>query len=174
VRLFFGLELPPQVAMEVAEWRDRQLPVLARPVPAPNFHITLAFLGELPASALESLCDDVDRWLPGQRPAADRLRLDQVGFWPAPGIYWIGPCDWPEGLNRLAAGLGRISARAGGRRERRRYRPHLTLFRGCREAPPAPATPPALAFDYRALSLFESRNTRRGVRYDVIADWPLT
>ncbi len=173
LRLFFGLDIPAGTALAAADWRDRHLPAIGRAVAPANFHITLAFIGEVPAAGLDALCQDTDQWLARSGTGPAEILLDEVGYWPAPGIYWLGPRQWPPELDRLAEGLGRVAQRAGGRRDRRRYRPHLTLFRGCREAPPAPAWPPSLRLAYDAVTLFESRRGRGGVQYDAIADWPL-
>ena len=50
MRVFFGLELDASTTLAIADWRDRQLACAGRPVPPANFHITLAFIGELPES----------------------------------------------------------------------------------------------------------------------------
>jgi len=173
MRLFFALELPAGLALEISDWRDRSLTGVGRPVPPANFHITLAFLGELDEPALDALCTDVDTALAARRPAAGRLQLDQVGYWERPGIYWLGPRQWPEALADLARKLGTLGAVRGGQRRRDRFQPHITLFRHCGDAPPAPATAPGFSLPYREFFLMQSRQVRRGVVYDPVAAWPL-
>jgi 2'-5' RNA ligase len=173
VRVFFALEFDPDMVMRLADWRDRQFSGSGRPVPPANLHITLAFIGEIQARSLDALCSDVDDWCARAAPRGGSLRLDQTGYWHRPGIYWLGPSHWPDSLQRLADGLRSISARAGGKRERKRFQPHVTLFRGCQVAPPAPAVPPRIDFTYSAFCLFESRKGRQGVSYQPVHHWDL-
>lgn len=173
MRLFFGLEIPQAQAMAVADWRDRECRDASRPVPPANFHITLAFIGELPDAALERLAAAVDDWTARERPAGGALSLDLTGYWHRPGIYWLGSSTWPEGLDRLAAGLRRIGHAAGGKKDRNRFQPHITLYRGCKQAPAAPAVAPDFSLSYDHITLYESRQGRRGVSYHPVAEWPL-
>lgn len=174
MRVFFGLELDAATALAIADWRDRQLLCHGRPVPPANFHITLAFIGELPGQAIERLCGGVDDWLTHGEVPDGVLKLDRTGYWPRPGIFWLGPCEWPEHLSRLARKLGSLSGPVGGRRDRNTFQPHITLFRRCTEPPPAPPCIPPLTLHYQHCSLFESRQGRQGVSYHVLQDWPLT
>ena len=173
MRLFFGLETDPATALALADWRDRELACDGRPVPVANFHITLAFVGELADSALETLCLAVDDWHGGTGIAAGSLAIDQAGYWHKPGIFWVGPSQWPQPLDDLAGKLRRLSSNAGARRDRKRFQPHITLFRGCRLPPPAACQPPALELAYHHFALFESRQGRSGVSYHPLREWEL-
>jgi 2'-5' RNA ligase len=178
MRVFFGLELDSKTAIKVADWRDRQLPLTANPtigraVPPANFHITLAFVGELPDTALEQLCLGVDEWLADGTTAGGLVSLNTIGYWPKPGIYWLGPDVWPQHLSGLAAKLRGLATAAGGKRDRNRFQPHITLFRGCSGAPPPPVQLPDFALGYGHVTLFESRQGRRGVSYHPLQDWQL-
>lgn len=173
MRLFFGLELDEHTTRQVADWRDRQFALSARTVPPANFHITLAFVGELPAVALERLCLSVDDWLQHSPVAGARLTLDQIGYWHKPGIYWLGPRTWPPQLDTLARKLAGLASAAGGKRDKRGFQPHITLFRRCADAPPAPAVDPHIALDYQHFTLFESRQGKRGVSYHPLQEWNL-
>ena len=143
MRLFFALEPGGQTAIDIADWRDRQLPAAGRPVPVANLHITLAFLGEISSHRLERLCNAVDQYLQCKSLPGGELTLDQVGYWSKPRILWLGPSQWPESLNQLAAGLGQLGGVEGGKRKRGAFQPHITLFRGCETAPAAPLAPSA-------------------------------
>jgi 2'-5' RNA ligase len=173
MRLFFGLEAPAELAMQIAEWRDRELGAAGRPVPPANFHITLAFVGELPAQDMEALALRVDEWVERKRPQGGSLDLNLTGYWQKPGIYWLGSNEWPEGLTRLASKLKNLSTAAGARRDRKPFQPHVTLFRNCRLPPPAPSSAPRFAFRYDHVTLFESRQGRRGMSYHPVATWDL-
>lgn len=173
MRVFFAIGPDPETALQIADWRDRQFSHPARPVPVANFHLTLAFAGELPAESVEALCQATEQWLAGRPPAGASLTLDQTGYWPGPGIYWLGPSRWPPSLDSLAGKLRRLVVSAGARRERKRFQPHITLFRRCQSAPPMPARAPDFSLVYRHFALYESRQLRDGVAYDALAEWPL-
>ncbi|MFV8820064.1 RNA 2',3'-cyclic phosphodiesterase [Haliea sp. E17] len=173
MRLFFALDIPGPLALDIATWREQQLPLLGRPVPAANFHITLAFLGEIPDSRLDALCQDVDAAAEKLAPAAFELQLDQVGYWPRPGIYWLGPASWPDSLEHLARKLGGIGAIHGHEKRREHFQAHVTLFRGCEAAPPAPALAPDFRLSCSEFLLMESRQGKRGVSYHPVAGWEL-
>jgi 2'-5' RNA ligase len=171
--MFFGLDPGAELALQIADWRDRQFPGAGRPVPPANLHITLAFIGELRERDLESLALGVEHWLERRDPGGAVLNLDQTGYWHRPGIYWLGPSAWPAALDQLARKLRHLATSAGGKRDRNRFLPHLTLFRNCEHAPPAPSLPPDFTFGYDHFTLYESRQGRRGVSYHALADWPL-
>ena len=173
MRLFFGLELEQDTVMQVARWRDQQFPPVGRPVPPANFHITLAFIGELTEPALERLCLSVDHWLESGVMAGATIDLDHTGYWHKPGIYWLGPSHCPTQLSRLAEKLRILSCAVGARRDKRQFQPHITLFRGCTSAPPPPLVAPALSLSYQHVTLFESRQGRQGVSYHPLRHWEL-
>jgi len=173
MRVFFGLELDTSTTLALADWRDRQFSGAGRPVPAANFHITLAFIGELPEPALERLCLAVDEWLARSTAQGAQFALDHTGYWHKPGIYWLGPLAWPEQLSRLAVKLRGLATSVGGKLDRNPFQPHVTLFRRCSTAPPAPAAIPSLTVTYSHFSLFESRQGKQGVSYHPLQDWEL-
>lgn len=173
MRLFFGLELDERCALKISDWRDRQLQCAARPVPPANFHVTLAFLGQLPEPAIERLCLSVDDWLESEAVPGSSLSLEHTGYWHKPGVYWLGPQHWPDSLTRLASKLKTLGTGVGGKRDHNTFTPHITLFRGCDNAPSAPHALPAIALDYDHFTLFESRQGKRGVSYHPVAQWPL-
>lgn len=174
MRLFFALELPGKLALQIDEWRHQHLPPTGRPVPAENFHITLAFLGDLNEQRLEQLCPETDNLLEQREFTGSELVLDEVGYWPKPGIFWLGPSQWPQSLNTLAGALANRGNAVGSKRKRGDYRPHVTLCRACHEPPPAPTQLCSFSLGYSGFALMESRNSRRGVSYNSIAQWQFT
>ena len=168
MRLFFGLDPLAGDKRAIDAWRQRVATADGRPVPPANFHLTLAFLGDVDERRLETLCDAVDGLA---LPDAGEFLLDRVGYWPKPGIFWLGPGEPQPGLDAVREDLGRAGQLVGARRDRRRFVPHVTLYRGCRVPPPAPAEAPALPFRYRGVTLFASRPGREGVRYEPVAAW---
>ena len=173
MRVFFGLELDASTALQITDWRDRQLPCAGTPVPPANFHITLAFVGPLDNPAIERLCESVEEWLARSEVAGGALSLDQTGYWDKPGIYWLGPSSWPEPLSRLSRKLRGLATAAGAKRDRNPFQPHITLYRRCTGAPLAPSQAPVFSLAYRHFSLFESRQGKKGVSYHSLQDWDL-
>lgn len=173
MRLFFALEAEPVTARAVADWRDTRLVADGRPVPAANFHITLAFVGDLPAAKLERLVVAADSGTGNMAQGSGSLVLDCPGYWPKTGIYWLGPSAWPPALDALAGKLRGVAASVGARRDGKSFRPHVTLFRGCERPPAAPTTTPAIRWDYSHFSLLESAQGRSGVNYRPLASWGL-
>lgn len=178
MRLFFALEPDSQSAIDIAAWRDRQFHGTGRPVPTANLHVTLAFLGEISNHRLERLCNSVDDYLLRKPAPGGSIEFDQLGYWPKPRILWLGPSQWPDQLNRLAAGLEQLCTAAGGKRKRGAFQPHITLCRGCDRAPAAPASPPRFSLQYREFALMESRQGKHrsggsGVSYHPLAHWSL-
>jgi RNA 2',3'-cyclic 3'-phosphodiesterase len=173
MRVFFGLELDGATALHIADWRERQLACAGTPVPPANFHITLAFIGALAEPAIERLCRSVDEWLAQTALPGATLQLNTTGYWPKPGIFWLGPRSWPEQLTRLAQKLNSLGSAAGAKRDRNPFQPHVTLYRQCSVPPPAAALPPSLALPYSEFALFESRQGKRGVSYHVLRSWAL-
>ena len=129
MRLFVALRPPPEAvahADAALEPVRRQHPDL-RWVPAPRWHLTLAFYGEIPDDKAAGTVEMVDRQLRGHGPFDVAFR--GAGFF-ARRALWIGV----EGdLARLKALARSVTF------ERRPYRPHLTVarLRGGVDAGPA-------------------------------------
>lgn len=179
MRLFLALTLPEEAVDLLSEIQDAAGPGgigpdSARLVPVENLHLTLAFLGDLPETALEP----VDA-------ALRSLRAPEVT------LTFGGGAAFGGGRNRavaLAADGGaalrdlhdRIRSRlhgAGVVLERRRFRPHVTLLRvrTAREAaralaklPPGPLGP----FQCTGFGLFSSTLHRDGARHEELARYP--
>lgn len=173
MRVFFGIELNQETALAIDAWRERQFGEPGRAVPAANFHITLAFIGDVPETALGTLCQAVDERLARRPLPGSQLLLNQTGYWPKAMIYWLGADTWPPELTTLANTLRSSAGSVRKKRDRNVFVPHVTLFRRCPEAPPAPLEAPSFALPYQRFSLFESRERREGVSYHPLQDWPL-
>jgi len=128
VRSFLALPLPAAVRDEVdarlADQRGR-CPDL-RWVPADRWHLTLAFLGDVPEPVLASLQPRVERVCARNPPM--RLRLEAAGRFDQ-RVLWLGVGGDRLRLGRLAASISAAGDRVGIPREPGRYRPHLTVAR---------------------------------------------
>jgi 2'-5' RNA ligase len=95
-----------------------------------NLHLTLKFLGEIPAASVEKLTNAASRAVAGLSPFS--IQLEHTGVFPnnaAPRVLWIGVNDLSGTLVDLQARLETEAAQAGFAKEGRRFQPHLTVAR---------------------------------------------
>jgi len=126
-----------------------QGPVAGRLTPPGKLHLTLAFLGHVPAHAVPALLAIRDRL---DVPPL-RLAIDCYGYFARPRIAWAGMTQVPAGLVALHEELARELEAAGfSVATHGTFRPHVTLAREARQAPPeAPAAPVAWTVDRAVL-----------------------
>lgn len=167
MRLFFALQPDPRTCLDIGSFRERTLPPLDRPVPIANLHVTLAFLGEVKEDRMEELVE-----LAASVPVTPfDLTFNELGYWPKPRILWIGASTIPPALLDVVQGLAGVARTLRLQVNKRQYRAHITIARNCRTAPPASALPPAIAASFAGFTLFRSRMTRAGVRYEALGDF---
>lgn len=169
MRAFFALPLAEGTAIDLERWRDSKLPVFSRPVPRSNYHLTLAFLGEIS----ERQCRDIQALAESIRVPVFELRIDTTGYWPKQRIYYVAPSEVPDPLLELVNELSACAKRLSIRTNKRKYLPHLTLARRCDRPPPAALMAPDIRICCETFVLFESVGGRSGVRYDEVDRWDL-
>ena len=103
----------------------------ARRVPAVNFHLTVAFIGDVPASALAA----VRRVGAAARAVRCGVLLDSYEYWPKPECVVALARSVPAPLQALWDGLHAALASAGFALRPKSLRPHVTLARQCRSQP---------------------------------------
>ena len=129
LRLFFAA-LPDAATRRRLQQLQRALARPGeRPVAGDRLHLTLRFLGEVPAGRTRALRGALGR-LEQPRFA---LRLDRAGHFRGPRILWAGPSRPPAALLELRAEIGRLADAAGIPVRDAPFRPHVTL---CRAAAP--------------------------------------
>lgn len=129
LRLFVAA-YPSPAACEALAAACPELPPPWRPVPPDRWHLTLAFLGEVPGDRLPDLTERLGR-------AATRSRLTGWaiaggGAFPSPdraSVLWAGVTGDRDGLIRLAGRAAAAARRTGVPIAQQRYRPHVTLAR---------------------------------------------
>lgn len=167
-RLFFALW--PDDATRDALRRATRAAVRrsgGKPVPPANFHITLAFLGNVPderVDAIAAAARDV-AFVPAH------ITLDRFGCFPAPRVFWIGASETPPALRDLAAGIWGGMEALGLTRDTKPFHIHLTLARKVREAPEVDP-PPLVSWTVPEFVLAESETDPAGARYHVLARFP--
>jgi 2'-5' RNA ligase len=178
IRAFLGIDLPQGVrgACQVQQF----LLPMPRTVDPDSLHLTLVFLGDCPEPALEAAHEGFE----ALRERSFPLSLQGLGLFgkDKPHAAWAGVAPSPE-LAHLQAKIETIAHRAGCPIDKRKFVPHVTLGR---------FSPPSLADTARLeravamgaafrtdpwpvteLTLWRSRLTGKGPRYEVLARYPL-
>lgn len=183
VRVFIALAPPDDAKDELA--RELRPAYAAHPRMRWNriedWHITLAFLGELPVSAVPLLQPPLAALAAQHRPPA--LALRGAGHFDE-RVLWSGIDGDLEELHHLADKVRTLVRECGITFEDRPLRPHLTLARARRNDPSR-----AVETTATALTAFTGRrwpaerlhlvasNTARGpgpIHYRDIKSWPFT
>ena len=177
IRLFVGLELPPEARQRLALLAGAGIPG-ARWVPPANYHLTLRFIGEVPAHQAE----EVDLSLSALRGRGFTLELSGLGTFAKGGrdtALWAGVTRNPA-LDHLAAKIETAMQRTGLAPERRRFAPHVTLARLDNAVPDKLAAFVqahnlfrAAPFAVEHFTLFSSRLGKEASVYTAEVEYPL-
>jgi 2'-5' RNA ligase len=150
MRLFVALELPEGQRRRLAELPERQRWIgLERAnlnwVRAQNLHVTLKFLGSVPDERVPEVCRALGEI---RIPGPIRISLGGLAFLPPRGPMRVLVAELGGELDRLAvlqSAIERALEPLGFERERRAYRPHVTIARPRRDA----RVPPEFREDVR-------------------------
>lgn len=133
LRLFFALPLGEQLREPVGEVQRSigRAGAKIKWVEPENLHFTLKFLGEMPASVVERLCEVAGQV--ARRHKGFCIRIGGAGAFPRPSAaraIWLACSTGAEALTGLAADLEEALAEAGlAPKEKRPFRAHLTIGR---------------------------------------------
>ena len=129
MRLFVGLDLPGSQRRRLAALAGSL--AAARWTPPQNYHLTLRFIGEVPAHVAE----EIDLALSAIRARSFELTLSGVGIFhrggraaSQPASLWAG-VERSERLEHLHGKVETALQRIGLPAERKRFAPHVTLAR---------------------------------------------
>jgi len=128
MRVFIAVDLPSEVRNELSKiQRDLEpLTDTARWVAPESIHITLKFIGEVADKRLQ----DIDAALTGLTWKSFAITVRGVGFFPgnrSPRVFWAG-MEAPT-MQNLTEQLDSRMERLGFEKEKRAFRPHITLAR---------------------------------------------
>ncbi|MBU3020756.1 RNA 2',3'-cyclic phosphodiesterase [Aestuariibacter sp. A3R04] len=180
MRSFIGLDLSIAEKLSLERWRENALPDIpskskrgiasgAYAIPAANFHITLAFLGNITPRQHNALIPALDAI--SAPPFA--LTLDSTGYWHGPKIIFAAPSSPNQAIAQLAGEVKKAARRATIPIDNKAYQPHVTLVRKASSFTPPPLFMPSITVKANAFHLFESRSTPSGVQYPIRASWTL-
>jgi 2'-5' RNA ligase len=190
MRLFIGVELPAAVKEMAAKQLDdlkqrvrKAAPsVSIRWVEAANLHLTLWFIGEVDEARAEAIRSSMER--PFTTPRFD-VKLEGLGVFPPgglPRVVWIGLAAGREPLIGLYGEIRDRLAPLGYEPEARAFSPHLTVARvkdisggGAKalRAVLAGSSLPLEEYSQTAVTLFRSRTSPKGARYEALLRVPL-
>jgi 2'-5' RNA ligase len=178
-RLFVAMDLPEPARVELAAWRDGALGGRdeLRLVDATALHVTLVFLGHLPEEEIERIASLVGEAVP---PAeAPLLRASGVKPVPPrrPRLFALDLDDEGGRAGSVQSAVsGALEAEGLYEPEQRPFWPHVTLARvrkGARAARIETPPPPAESWRAAAVTLYRSRLSRSGARYEPLSRVPL-
>ncbi len=157
----------------------REAPGAPRWTPPERWHLTLLFLGTVPAEQVEELVAAAGPAVAATPPMSLRLAgAGRFGTRRRPQVFWTGVTGDDAALRVLAARLAAVARRLGLRVEDRPFRAHLTLGRwrpgrpGDGDLPERLAGHRGPAWPVTEVELLES-HLGPAPRYDRVAAWPL-
>ncbi|TWD79236.1 2'-5' RNA ligase [Kribbella amoyensis] len=145
-----------------------------------NWHITLAFLGEVPEWKTDELGERLERAAQRQKPFD--LRLSGAGAFPSVAdarVLWTGVRDEANQLPHLAMTTRSAANKAGVPVEGRKFTPHLTLARLRRPVDVVRWVrifdtyegPSWTAESIRLISSRLGQGPSHGAAYDTVGEW---
>ncbi|MDE2939573.1 MAG: RNA 2',3'-cyclic phosphodiesterase [Chloroflexota bacterium] len=135
VRVFVALDLPDlakAVLRQTVQELESVLPAGVRWVDPGGIHLTLKFLGDVDTGSVDLLLGAMDKAARKFGTRSFPLSLSALGVFPnarEPRVLWAGVEGDLEALARLQLLMDEALSEVGFARERRPFRPHLTLGR---------------------------------------------
>lgn len=140
MRAFIAISYPPALRAELAECA-REVVGQTRDVrcmPVDSLHLTLAFLGEVPAHGSDSIRSGMEAAVRGREPFT--VSFGSGGTFPVggePRVAWVGIDGDLDAVQNLQSAVTREMRGLGLRLGARPFSPHVTLARIGRQAPPS-------------------------------------
>jgi 2'-5' RNA ligase len=185
IRSFLALKLPPEIKKPLSHiLREmRKTPLDVRWVKADNIHITMVFLGTVPVGHVEPMGEAAEKVCQQYGPFA--ISLKGVGVFSSrrnPRVLWTGMEGDLDRMTCFRDALQKHLKPFGIKREKRPFRPHLTIGRfrkGARPGTPLDEllskyqelTSPVCAL--KGLTFFRSDLKPGGALYSELKTWPL-
>jgi 2'-5' RNA ligase len=177
IRLFFALwpdatmqaTLSDAVSESVGESEGR-------PVPASNFHLTLAFLGSVPRDRLPVLAEIATRCATNFRLAQPRIvfTLDTIEHWRRPHILCATSHEVPPGVATLARSLKRaLTAEGFSLDVKTPFRVHVTVARKVNKPSEPRRLLAPVTWSFDELALIQSLTSPDGSVYTPLSTYPL-
>ena len=133
IRSFIAIELPDEAKEGLARLRNelqRNEHGFVKWVDPGGIHVTLKFLGNIPAGQVAEITGAIGEATQGISPF--HLEISGLGAFPSvrqPRVLWVGVGGETDKLSRLQQNVDSALASLGFAREERPFAPHLTLAR---------------------------------------------
>ena len=139
-----------------------------RKVPKQNWHITLAFLGNVSEEVYTCIQSQADK----VTAEHFELTLDTIGHWSRPKVVWLGCNEKPVAVDKLFSSLNEQLSSCGYSPDYKIFQPHMTLMRKVTRKPKAFEFVP-VSWHVNQFVLVESQIDNTGSTYKVIKSWNL-
>ncbi len=183
VRVFVAVGISVEAREELAEAVDRireGVPEGIQWATPEGMHLTLKFLGNIPASSLNPLYECLEPVVEEHSPF--QLELAGLGMFPnrrRPRVLWAGVNGGLDMLAQLQMQAEEAITASGHPPEQRPFSPHITLGRPRRSTPDAQLArlgaivdslvpPMAVSWRVEAVDVMRSELHRSGARYTVL------
>ena len=188
VRVFVSVGLSSEARGQLIDAVERirsQVPKGVQWADPGGMHLTLKFLGNIPATGVEPLLGCLGPVASGSVPF--RLELAGLGMFPnrrAPRVLWAGVTGEMESLDHLQRAAESAITSLGHPPEERPFRPHITLGRPRRTLSDADrgrvgavvsalAPPSPVRWRVESIEVMQSELHPSGARYTVLGAVPL-
>jgi 2'-5' RNA ligase len=165
MRLFYALWPDDATRAALMRWQET---VHGRKTRSQNLHLTLAFLGQQPATSLFTL-QEILMQLP---QAQMTLILDRIGYFSRQKIAWAGIQAVPDALIGLYQTLMQELARHNIAFDQSAFKPHITLARDA-ASPSGNAVDP-IRWQADQVALVQSAAQPEGGSYRILASRKLS
>jgi 2'-5' RNA ligase len=163
-RLFFAL-WPDAATRQLCQQITNSLSKHGSPVNAMNFHVTLAFLGQVDSQQQIALTQAASRI----QFTAMKLSFNRLSYWKKPGIVCLSTDHPDPATSDLAEQLAQIGRLNGLQMDERPFQPHVTLLRKAHSLPRLDFEP--IHWQAKRFCLVESYSKPAGVEYRVLEQW---
>ncbi|MCJ7653630.1 MAG: RNA 2',3'-cyclic phosphodiesterase [Actinobacteria bacterium] len=175
LRVFIGLPLSREVrryVADIAQELSRRISEV-RWVAPENLHVTLKFIGACDGGKVTGIVKVIKEsaaYLP------ITLKVGGIGGFPSQGsarVIWVGAEDGEKKINELYKSLDKGAGKLGFPREKRTYKPHITVGRARKKPVSLPPeldieAGPDLTLEVNDIVLFRSVLKKTGAEYSVI------
>jgi RNA 2',3'-cyclic 3'-phosphodiesterase len=170
LRLFCALTLPDTVLDRLVEWQAGELSGGGRIVSRGNLHVTVAFLGNRPASDAAPVAAELAAAASASEPVRFRVR----GYRETRSVGMVLLDDADEHAGKLALDVFRRLERIRVYEpERRRWLPHVTVLRFRRPPRLSPALPDLGEFSPSGAAVYHSLLRPGGAQYETLETFAL-
>jgi 2'-5' RNA ligase len=171
-RLFFALWPTDEIRAQLAAAADAYA-TLGRVIAARNLHVTVVFLGAVPAERVVQVREIAQAAQKLTFGGKFLLHLERIEFWRRSSLLCLTAERMPPELLAIVGALhAGLRERGFELRHHDAFRPHVTLVRDVTRGPVAAGGAP-VQWPVESFALIESKVGQRGSEYAVLDEWVL-